>query len=458
MTSKIKMRCTGIVPASRDAILAIFSNFGVKCSRLISPSAEKRDYLVLCHSDLEADRVFDDDCVRALNAIHCEPVLPMNLKAKRSIIVKRIDSFIYDNCTADDIMTEFNDRNDSLTAVSVFKFPNSKTMKVTFRCQSMAVTCANAGFKMFNLFIGPFDIQEEEYFDVMLCYRCYSWNTHLTHQCPKPRDYIICSSCSELGHVFRACTSTKKCCLNCNQNHASVSYSCPERKRAVSEIKQGKIDGNAISGRVKVSSYSTESVDCGSSNDAVVKSILCLVAATAKENEDPGSFDATLKYLQTINKVPDFKLGTMKIPSLISLGKQNDPLDPVRATVGVDESSTDAVTDDRISDAGESLILGASSNRSEVQKMSAKTGALPKTPRNTLSGITIIKRKTAPKVTTGNLEEMFRTNQIIFENTSNMSQEDCLEALKTNLIDCKLAVLSVKTKDFRTVMKNTGNN
>ena len=80
----------------------------------------------------------------------------------------------------------------------------------------------------------------------------------------------------------------------------------------------------------------------------------------------------------------------------------------------------------------------------------ASTSTSTDIPQATNHSITIIKKKTAPVVTTGNLEKLFREGHILFENENSLSQSACLDYLKGNLMECKLALTNVISRDFRT--------
>ena len=60
-------------------------------------------------------------------------------------------------------------------------------------------------------------------------FRCYAYNDHLTLNCTKPRDYKMCSECSS-NHIWRSCQSLTKKCINCSEDHKTLSNQCPKVK------------------------------------------------------------------------------------------------------------------------------------------------------------------------------------------------------------------------------------
>lgn len=446
--SKIRLRYSGESHPVRNDILQIFANFGIKCSKLLLPSENFKDILVFCNSDLDADRIFDSDCLIALDAIQCTPAMPMYLSAKRSVIVRRVDGFIYMDNSTDEILAEINVRNEDLDVISVLKFPKSRTMKVTFKCQEMAVKCLKIGMKMFNLFVSPSDIHEEEYYDIKICYKCYVWDSHLAHQCHKPEDFVVCSNCAERGHTFKTCTSSVKICLNCKGDHSAISFSCQVRKEAIKRLKASSV--RHVTPPVASNnsdSVHARSMNCLNSSDDLLKSVLCLVVASAREKDSPGSYKETLSALQSVNCVPQFKLGEVPIPSVLSL-KDASSLQRIDVDSAINSSDK---SHSQIIKPGPSGI--SRSNCRPVKATSEKTVREETISNevNCVASIRIFKKKTAPSITPMNLEKMFKEGHVIFENSGGLSQSECMKALKASLIDCKLALSKIQVRDFRSV-------
>jgi hypothetical protein len=273
--------------------------------------------LAYCISGHDADKIFSEGSLTALTAINCVPTMPLFLKSKRTVIVKKLDSYIYDN-SQDEIKVELNANNDGVSVVDVFKFPNSNIIKVICNNQESADICLRMGVKMFHLFVSPRDIHREEYFEVKTCYKCYSLDSHLAHQCTEEAGYVICSKCAVVGHNFRSCTSGIKCCINCNMtSHSTLSFSCPKRKEIIKRMKEAKTV-KSVSATVVNGNLSSGSVDWATAQESIVLSVMCLVVASAKEKENPGSLDDVLSALQTTNNVPRFKLGDVTLPNFLS--------------------------------------------------------------------------------------------------------------------------------------------
>ena len=127
-------------------------------------------YIVLTHSDDDMDRIFQTECQAALNVRGFIPTMPPELKAKRSIILFRVDDIIYNN-EEDEIKEEIERRNGWAKegVESVYKFPRSHTMKVTFHQTKTALKAAEAGLLMFSMKIPHYTIKQEEYTPLTTC-------------------------------------------------------------------------------------------------------------------------------------------------------------------------------------------------------------------------------------------------------------------------------------------------
>ena len=92
---------------------------------------------VLCASESDADKLFAEPAISAMAAHDIHPILPLALKAKRSVIVKNVDSLVYDNEVAE-IKHEIEDENSWADVQEIIKFANSNTLKITFRTADRA--------------------------------------------------------------------------------------------------------------------------------------------------------------------------------------------------------------------------------------------------------------------------------------------------------------------------------
>ena len=80
--------------------------------------------------------LFSSRCISELEAVECKPILPPDLKAKRSLILWRCDDHIL-NQSEEDIKSKIEKQNDCAKVQEIFKYNSSKNVKVTIESQHM---------------------------------------------------------------------------------------------------------------------------------------------------------------------------------------------------------------------------------------------------------------------------------------------------------------------------------
>ncbi len=143
-------------------------------------------------SEIQADNIFNNETKDHLEALGFIPIMPPELKVKKSVIIPRIEDVIYENNTSD-IGEELKKHNtwigeDGIT--DIYKFPNSLTLKITFTKTSLAEKCLEKGIKAFGISLPSHMVKQETYIEVKSCKKCYTLEQHHTAECPKPKDYI----------------------------------------------------------------------------------------------------------------------------------------------------------------------------------------------------------------------------------------------------------------------------
>ncbi len=157
--------------------------------------------------------------------------MPPELRVKKSVIIPRVDDLIYDRDTVD-IGEELQNHNSSIGEEigSIFKFPKSPTIKITFSQTILAQKCTERGLKAFSINISPHEIKLETYIAIKCCMKCYDLESRHTNECLKHNELKICSECSGEGHVWQQCQESYKKCINCGGNHSTLAMRCSKRK------------------------------------------------------------------------------------------------------------------------------------------------------------------------------------------------------------------------------------
>ena len=102
-------------------------------------------------------------------------------------------------------------------------------IKIRFHTRQQADRIKDKGMKAFSQIIPSYNINIEEYRPVTQCYKCYQFSYH-TNQCKETEE--SCSKCATKGHNYKQCQSNILKYINCNGDHTSISFKCPNKKTA----------------------------------------------------------------------------------------------------------------------------------------------------------------------------------------------------------------------------------
>lgn len=487
-TVKVKIKTNDNSTVSRSNLLQICMNGSVRVSRVVAIS---EGFLLHCASADYADTLFSDEVHDALVSCHFEPVMPPELKAKRCIILRRLDNIIYENDPTD-IAKEIENNNHWSRVKDVFKFPNSRAIKVTFSSAEMAVKSTSSGLCLYHLYIPSCDIVVDQYISVVTCYRCFKIDDHLTFSCPMDTTYKICSNCASPGHDWKTCESSIKKCINCGKDHHSLSMSCPVRK----EVLRGK--RNSGSGRkfaqvVSSANETRNDVPHLPDTDVMAKSYACIVLALIKNDERPGSFDKSLNDLFQANKLPTLHLNSYEPPSSTVLSRSGGTVGDIAATgdpsVGaprgelVTEARTPphtgspvAVSASRASDAvaastpravnGAPSSSGRTSGISTVSTPEVSNSVAVSTPSRLedMRDVKILKRKGTTICDGADLQRAFdEGNAVVLRKDGRITNSSDISAITNTMFDIPSIILELSNAEFskhikscaRSLRKNT---
>lgn len=306
---KIKIKHPSQNTDTKLKLLDILAKHNVYASRII-PLHD--GFNVITSLEEETDILFDIDCLEDLHQNNFSPIMPPELKSKRTVILFGVDSNAISHST-EEIIHEIYRVNPYTEDMidTVFKFPKGNTMKVTFKNTAPAMKSLEQGIKLFNTRVPPHQLQREEYIPVKTCMRCYAVEDHNTPDCPKPREYKICSECATEGHTWQNCSSQEKRCINCGDTHRSLAFKCPSRKAAIQKAKEAAKEKQA-----QINSYSSAtsagltpplpSQSYIKDSTAIIQT--CLLHAMYKELGEPGTYNSELNKALKENNFPEVKL------------------------------------------------------------------------------------------------------------------------------------------------------
>ena len=168
---RVKIKTTNSKdPRKTSALLETLSKNDVYINKLI-PLAD--GYVVIVATEEEQDKIFKNKTTQELAGKDFIPIVPPELKANRSIIITSVDNHIYDN-NEEDIIYEIYEKNlwTQNNIESLFKFPNSKTIKITFNDTSLPKKALTNGLRLFSMSLPAHSIKQEIFYNITTCFRC----------------------------------------------------------------------------------------------------------------------------------------------------------------------------------------------------------------------------------------------------------------------------------------------
>lgn len=177
----------------------------------------------------DADRVLEVKSIEHLERIGLSVRIPPELRARRSIFCRRIDSYVGEH-TPQQLKTELEKENKWMKVREVIKFKDyTHVFKIEMTTVNAADRAIRDGFGCFYTRVTPDQVEREKYVNLLICFSCYKYEHHTSDKCPE-RDNKVCSECAASGHTFRDCKSEVKKCLNCGGPHRTMAMACRVKK------------------------------------------------------------------------------------------------------------------------------------------------------------------------------------------------------------------------------------
>ena len=275
-------------------------------------------FVIICNDDY-CEKLITPDSRNVFFKNKFEVQVPAEFRAKKTIVLKGIDSRITDRSNTD-IQQELEDKNKWMKVEEIVEIPNAKgILKLVVSNVQMAKKAIEEGILMFNQSIPPRNIDSETIVNVRPCLKCYAFD-HNTTSCPTP-DIIVCSECSASGHRFDTCDpNIIKKCINCRGDHSTMAMRCPYRKELVKNKAKELRDKNKQKQNftyADVASNHAQSQNPNQNMNIVNQSTLpphsqliimtALCAADMKEKNNPGCFEDTVNSIFESNKMPKIR-------------------------------------------------------------------------------------------------------------------------------------------------------
>lgn len=454
----IKVKIHSSVNNAHNVITKALVSFNIKFSNITRVDGDY--YIVWCNTESDSDTLMSSECLTVLKSQHCSPILPPDLKAKRSVIIKFVDTSIY-SMSEQQLIEEIELKNNSLKVTELYKLQRSRSIKITFTSQDMANSARLNGIKVKLISVSPDVIVKDIFIDVLVCYRCYRLDHHRAAQCPKDSSYKVCSQCAQTGHTHKECTSTAKQCLNCNGNHSSIAYNCPKRKdiereKRTAASKQTTQPGN-VTGTSSVTRTVTpaiQSVPAGDLFTSIIRANACVTLAATLCSGQRDSFEGMLQELLAANNLPSLALGNIVFPATYARVAGSSNILPELNTAGVMRKADGAPTvDSPITQPGAPRQQPAKSSPAALGRgdLGSDRRATPKpSPKSStpnLPSMKIFKKRGTRGVHAGNIKTLAHSGKVLIE-CDDMSETECINLISTNKSDSDLFVIELDSSDF----------
>ena len=193
----LKTKDTTKTKPTKEQVLAVSADLGAMLTGL---SEGATGFTAMAIDETTLDHLLTDRAKAKLTDINLTAILPPQIKARRTVFIRLLDRYITDR-TLDSIKTEIKDKN-GLDCAELFKIGTVKaTLKLTMKTTADAKKLTDEGLVLFNFRVAPEQCELERYTHVLICYKCYKYEDHLTKDCRQ--DYDICSECGLRGHTYR---------------------------------------------------------------------------------------------------------------------------------------------------------------------------------------------------------------------------------------------------------------
>lgn len=370
-------------------LLNILANNNIYASRII----QLHDgFNVITSLEEETDLIFDLQCMEALRDNNFSPIMPPELKSKRTIIMFGIDPDAFSH-TPEEIIQELYRVNAFTENMidSTYKFPRGNTLKITFKNTAPALKSLEQGLKLFNTRVAPHQLQREEYYPIKTCMRCYEVDTHNTPECPKPREYKICSECATEGHTWQNCPSQNKQCINCGETHRTLASKCPTRKAALQKAKEAAKEKQTQGTSYSAAAASGQLPPLPSQSyikDSTALIQTCILHSMVKEMGEPGTYHTELNKALKLNNFPEVKLPST--PNVRAIYGAITPTEPTSLTTNLTQPPPPQTTSPTPSTNSNTL------NKSKTDRSSPQQKNAPNTPTSSSSPISYESSSASP--------------------------------------------------------------
>ncbi len=308
--ARVKVKSDDTSPEQRILLLRTLSENVIHATTIITV---QDGFIVLTRSAEDVHNIFQRKAHNVLSTHRFHPVLPPELRAKRTTLIFNTDEYILNYTekeTEEELLSENQWMEEGIE--TIFKIPRTKILKITFKETAAAKKATENGILGFHMSIPPNSIKLEEYIPIQACLKCYAIEEHPTSKCPKPQEFKVCSECSSNDHTWRECSASNiRKCINCKGEHRTLANKCPQRKKALEEKRQQLKNNNSTKTYSNVTSAnksmaplnlpaSTPTIE----KETAAKLMACLMHAYLINSTNPGTYNDEFNRALKLNNLP----------------------------------------------------------------------------------------------------------------------------------------------------------
>ncbi|KAF2347436.1 hypothetical protein FHG87_021807 [Trinorchestia longiramus] len=157
-------------------------------------SENNSGYYAITDEAAAVDKLTSLKATELFKKINLKPIVPPDLRAKRTILIRQQDSSI-GKLTPEEITREIKSRQPWAKILGITKMKNyTHVIKITFSEISITQKILQNGLLMFSTKNTLSQIELEKYTYIQIFYKCYKFEDHATYQCTSTTP--SCSECA----------------------------------------------------------------------------------------------------------------------------------------------------------------------------------------------------------------------------------------------------------------------
>ena len=165
--ARVKIKHPNSTPKTKQQLLQILSINLVYATKIVTLND---GFIIITSTDEDLDKIFQKKAYQELIEEGFAPVLPPEIRAKRTVIIFNVEEEIKGN-TENDIKEELINKNKWITdgIDNIYKFPKNNIMKICFNNTASATKALEKGLLAFHMSIPTYNIKKEEYIHINTC-------------------------------------------------------------------------------------------------------------------------------------------------------------------------------------------------------------------------------------------------------------------------------------------------